>query len=79
MSDSGDRSHAPFLLLLVIILLIMAVGILGPDFISQRVPLLPGSLNEPIRSGSIDIFSPITNGLNAFSQAVANLFAGFSR
>lgn len=76
MSDSNDRSHGPFLILLALAFLVGLIIVFGPGIFKQGAYQL--SLGHA-RVGSFNPVDAVVNALDSFGQTIARMFAGFGR
>lgn len=73
MSDSGDRTHIPFLMILVFAFLLVAIVFFGPE-LKRLVASQIGSGSGQFTFGTWDPFSAIFNGIQSFGKSVGDLF-----
>jgi hypothetical protein len=78
MSDGHDRTHGPFLALLVFAFLLALIVLLGPDIKRLAAGQLPlGGGRGPVTSGGFDPFNPIIIALDSVGRAVGSFLSRF--
>ncbi|MHB1118934.1 MAG: hypothetical protein ACYC11_02620 [Bellilinea sp.] len=74
MSDSSDRTHIPFLMLLVFAFLLVAIIFFGPEIERWAASEFSGNNSGTLKIDGWDPFGAIIRGIESFGNAVGNLF-----
>lgn len=73
MSDSSDRSHGPFLAILFIAFIFVAIVFFGPQLENFASHTLSGNRGGGFTINGWDPFSSVIRAVEAFGRAVGNL------
>jgi len=74
MSDSSDRTNGPFLALLFVAFLLVAIIFFGPEIERFAAQQFSGNRSGNLTINGWDPFGAIIRGIEAFGNAVGSLF-----
>ena len=74
MSDSSDRTHIPFLMILIFAFLVVAIIFFGPEIERWAAREFSGNGSGRVKIDGWDPFGAILRGIESFGNAVGDLF-----